>query len=65
MHPSRWRAQAERWLALAKQARENGNLRWAESLTARARDHLDRAESLEMAPDKTEPDTAAPHSEEH
>lgn len=54
MHPSRWRAQGERWLALARRAQEDGNLRWAESLTARAREYLDRAASLEAAHGKIE-----------
>lgn len=52
MHPSKWRAQAERWLALASQAREDGKLAWAVSLTARAIEYFERAASLEAADGK-------------
>ena len=57
MHPSRWRARAESCLVLSRRAREDGNLRWAESLAARAREYLDRAVSLESAHHELEHDT--------
>jgi hypothetical protein len=56
MHPTRWRAQAKRWLALARVAREDGELAWAASLTARANEYLDRAASLERAHPRSEHD---------
>jgi hypothetical protein len=62
MHPSRWKAQAERWLALARRAQEEGNLRWAESLTARATKYFNSAAVREAADCKS--DIAAQQVEE-
>ena len=62
MHPSRWRAQAERWLALARRAQEDGNIRWAESLMARATKYLNKAAVREGAYCKS--DIAAEQVEE-
>jgi hypothetical protein len=57
MHPSRWRTRAESCLVLSRRAREDGNLRWAESLEARAREYFDRAAPLGTADPKSEDDT--------
>ena len=46
MRPDKWRARAERLISLAQRAREVGDLRWAEHLTARAEQCLSKANAM-------------------
>jgi hypothetical protein len=55
MGPQGWRRRAERLFDLAKRARDDGNVKWAEHLSSRAEKYLGRAIQLDLLLEREAP----------